>query len=79
MERALIHAHYYVSKKPIMSSKKQEAKAPSASGNVKDTVMGVHGAGEEAIGNFNGFNGQALHDDKGEETDRTAAVKGHTQ
>jgi len=46
MERALIHAHYYISKKPNMSSKKQEAMA--LFGNVNDTVKGAHGADEDA-------------------------------
>ena len=77
MERALIHTHFYISKQPNMSSKKEEAK--TLFGSVKDAVVGVHGAGEEARGKFNGFIDHALYDKRGEQKDRAVAQKGHDQ
>lgn len=76
MERALIHIHYYVAKQPNMSTK-QDAKALFS--NVKDAVMGVHGAGEEVRGKLNGFIDHAFHDNKGEQKDRAVVQKGHEQ
>lgn len=77
MERALVYSHYYVCKKPYTLSRKQEAKA--LFDNVKEVVMGAHGAGEEARGKFNGFVDHAFHDDRGEQEDRAVAAKGHQQ
>jgi len=73
-----MHTHYYINKKPNMSaSKKAEVKA--LFGNVKDAVLGVHGAGEEVRGKVNGFIDHAMHDERGEQKDRAVAAKGHEQ